>query len=249
MRAGDGVLGRHLANIVALLFPSRCVGCGVRGAALCLGCCAGLPWLGDRACPGCAMPVASGARCHRCLRSPLPLDGVRAAFRFEDAARGVVHDLKYRGMRDRAELLGNLLSDAVMRRPLAIDLLLPVPLAAGRQRARGFNQSALIAEVLGRRLAVPVAAGLLVRQRETAQQVGMSAAERRANMMGAFGCADEANVRGVRVAVVDDVMTTGSTLAACADVLRAAGAARVYGIVVARALEPAESDLVGRNAW
>jgi len=139
-------------------------------------------------------------------------------------------------MRDRAVLLGNLLADAVERRPLAVDLMLPVPLAPGRQRARGFNQSALIAAIVGQRLGVPVSAAILVRQRETAQQVGMSAAERHTNMVGAFGCADRAHLRGARVAIVDDVMTTGSTLAACADALRAAGAARIYGVVVARDL-------------
>jgi ComF family protein len=169
------------------------------------------------------------------------LDGVRAAFRYQDTPRRAIHDLKYRGVRDRAELLGHLMADALMSRPLAIDVLVPVPLAAGRQRARGFNQSALIAGVLGRRLGVDVRPGLLVRQRETAPQVGMSAAGRRANMAGAFRCADGAMVRGRRVGVVDDVMTTGSTLAACADALRAAHAGRVYGIVVARAVDTPEA--------
>ena len=162
------------------------------------------------------------------------LDGVRAACRFDGVAREAVHDLKYRRIRSRASVLADVLVEALARRPLAMDVLVPVPLAPGRIRQRGFNQSALLAQLVGQQLGVAVAPDALVRTRETSPQVGRSAAERHANIDGAFACQLPEAIIGRRVTLVDDVMTTGATLAACADPLRAAGASRVYGLVVAR---------------
>jgi ComF family protein len=146
--------------------------------------------------------------------------------------------LKYEGQRHLARPLSELLLDCLAARPLAVDLLVPVPLDRGRGRERGYNQSALLAEPIGRALGLPLLAGALRRTRATRPQVGLSARERRANVRGAFACADPSAVEGRRVLVVDDVMTTGATLEACADALTAAGAAVVYGLVVARDLPP-----------
>jgi len=148
--------------------------------------------------------------------------------------RQAIHDLKYRGVRGRAPLLADLAAEAVDRRPIAIDLLIPVPLADRRRRERGFNQSELIGRGLSERLGVPLLPPALVRVRETPRQVGLTAVERQKNVSGAFGCPDPSLVTGRRVALVDDVMTTGATLAACAEELKVAGATRVYAIVVAR---------------
>jgi ComF family protein len=150
--------------------------------------------------------------------------------------RTAIHDLKYRRARVRASFLSSLIAQAVEARPLQLDLLLPVPLSARRQRERGFNQTEQIANALGRHLAVPVDSGNLRRTRHTAPQVGKTAEQRRMNLEGAFICTAPARVAGRRVGVVDDVMTTGATLRACADELRAAGASRVFGLVVAREL-------------
>jgi len=117
-----------IAALLALLFPNRCIGCRVRGSDLCALCRADLPWLGEAACPRCGAFVPMNARCRQCLRTRLSLDGVRVAFRYEGAARTAIHDLKYRRIRERADLLGGFLADAVERRPLALDVLAPVPL-------------------------------------------------------------------------------------------------------------------------
>ena len=162
------------------------------------------------------------------------MDGVRAACPFDGVARTAIHDLKYRRIRSRAAVLAEFILEGLARRPLAFEVLVPVPLAPGRLRQRGFNQSALVAQLVGQRLGAEVVPEALVRIRETSPQVGRSAVERRANIEGAFACKLPEAVAGRRIGIVDDVMTTGATLAACAEPLRAAGAVRVYGLVVAR---------------
>ena len=224
----------RLDGLLDALFPPRCAGCGVRGEQVCSGCWPSIPWLGTEVCPTCASPTRLGRICRRCTERPLAIDGARAACRFEGIARSAVHDLKFRGVRRRAVLLGQLAAEALAQRPLTIDVLVPVPLSPGRRRQRGFNQSALIADEIGRRIGVPVEEECLERTRETSPQVGRSEVDRRENVVGAFACREPGRVVGRRIALVDDVMTTGSTLSAGAEVLRSAGAARVYAVVAAR---------------
>lgn len=225
---------RLLDTLFARLFPSRCIGCGLRGVVVCADCRSTIPWLPQAVCPLCAAPSRLARICPGCRDEPLRLDGARAACAFEGVTRKAVHDLKYRGLQDRAAFLAELLAQAIERRPLAVDLLVPIPLAPGRRRQRGFNQSELIGQHLAGRLSAPMMSAVLVRTRETPRQVGRTAAERRANIEGAFTCAMPEVVRGRRVAVVDDVMTTGATLGVAAEALRVAGASRVYGLAVAR---------------
>lgn len=113
-------------------------------------------------------------------------------------------------------------------------MIVPVPLGQARLRDRGFNQATLLARPLGRRLALPVASAALLRRRETRSQVGLGYRQRTANVRGAFGAREE-TVAGERVLLVDDLCTTGSTLAACARALISARAAAVFGLTVARA--------------
>lgn len=121
-------------------------------------------------------------------------------------------------------------------RPLAIDAVLPVPLDAQRRHARGYNQAALLAAPVAAAQSVSLETAWLQRTRPTRPQVGLRARERRANVRGAFACPRPEAVRGQRLLVVDDVMTTGATLEACAEALVAAGAIGVWGLVVARDL-------------
>jgi ComF family protein len=223
-----------LQRLLTAVFPPRCIGCGLRGVDLCDECRAGVPWLQAAVCPYCARPSRLARICAACDREGPELNGVRAACQFEGVARAAIHDLKYRRIRSRAGVLADLLMEALARRPLAFDVLVPVPLAPGRLRHRGFNQSELVAQMIGRTLGVELVSKALERTRETSPQVGRTAQDRSANILDAFACRLPEAVHDRRVAIVDDVMTTGATLAACAEPLRAAGAARVYGLVVAR---------------
>ena len=219
-----------------LVFPGRCVGCGLRGSLLCALCESGLPWLPAAICTGCGSVGTHAIPRPSCAGSTGPLGELLVACAFEGPVRRAIHALKYRGARNHAPLLADLLARAVALSLGGIDVLVPVPLAAGRQRTRGFNQSELIARGVGARLGIPVETRLVERARETDAQVGMGAAARRENVKDAFRCPAGASLVGRYVALLDDVTTTGATLRACAEPLVAAGAASVIGLAVAKEL-------------
>ena len=149
-----------------------------------------------------------------------------------------IHELKYRGRRRVAGRLARmLLEDQAVRELLAgSDVLVPVPLHPRRLRERGFNQAALLAAELGRRTGCPGGEGALVRRRDTSSQAGLSAAARRRNVRDAFAVRRRGLVAGRVVTLVDDVLTTGATAHACAQALKAGGAAEVRLLSAARVM-------------
>lgn len=164
----------------------------------------------------------------------MDIDGIRSPFAFEGLVRKAVHQLKYGHFKALGSPLGRLLGEYLEAKPVAADVLVPVPLHSRRLRERGYNQSALLAAEVGKRNGVPVVADLLVRVRRTKAQVKTAdAEERQRNMAGAFSCRD-ARLAGKRVLVIDDVCTTGATLNSCAIALREAGAVSVWGLALAR---------------
>lgn len=229
----------RLPNIQDLLLPPRCLLCGDAGAGgrnLCSGCLDDLPW-NSPACWRCALPLPSDADAHnlcaRCLRRAPPFDSALAALRYEPPLDFLVAGLKYRARLDHARLLGELLVHAVRQtdapRP---ELLIPVPLHPRRLRERGFNQALELARPLARALNLPLARRGCRRVRATPRQTDLNARERRGNVRGAFSAG---RVAGRRVAIVDDVVTTGHTVAELARTLRQAGAVHVQVWSAARA--------------
>ena len=219
---------------IELLLPARCVGCGAHGAYLCEACARGMPYLQPPACPGCA---AQGwdARCPRCHAQPFAFDRATAAFRFAGAARTAVHRLKYQDLRALAPVMAGAMAEALEHSRVAVDVVVPVALHPKQLRRRGYNQAALLARGVGARLGVRVHEGALVRRRDTSAQVEMTSEEaRHANMADAFEAAAGVDLAGQAVVLVDDVLTTGSTLHSAAAALKVAGAMRVHALVYAR---------------
>jgi ComF family protein len=214
-----------------LLFGGACYVC--RGSArglLCAACGSELPRMGAQLCPRCALPSPGGALCGRCLAEPPDYDATLAALVYDFPADALVHALKFRGELSLAPLLAGFLKERIStERP---DLLIPVPLSAARLRERGYNQALEIARHLPGRLDFAAC----VRSRDAAPQMELPWAERQRNVRGAFACTRP--LAGARIAVVDDVMTTGATLQEMARTLKRAGAARVVNWVVARTLPP-----------
>lgn len=184
-------------------------------------------------CDRCGQPAFAGLACRICGDWAPGLRRVRSAVWLEESARLAVHRLKYDGWWRVAESLAEAMRGL---EPLTGRVsLIPVPLGARRARERGYNQSERIAAALGRRIGAPVRTDLLRRVRETRTQTALTPEARHANLAGAFACG---NAGGLAAVLVDDVFTTGATLAAAAAALAAAGAASVDGVTFARALEP-----------
>ncbi len=228
-------LSRIAAAGLDLLYPPRCVGCDREGQFICDDCLNAQPRLLPPFCLACAQPLTRGSLCAECRRTPMAIDAIRAPFLMEGAIRHAIHRLKYGNLRAIAPMLGGLLADFMSSECMNADALAPAPLHPRRERQRGYNQANLLAREVGKRLDMPVASRALSRARNAPPQaLSLSAADRKANVRDSFICPDPSAVEGKVIALVDDVCTTGATLDACATALKAAGAARVYGLTLAR---------------
>ena len=227
-----GMMKRLWSDFARVALAQDCALCGAPSAdrLICAGCCADLPALPE-SCPRCALPSPGGASCGACLAAPPYFDRTIAAWRYEFPCDRLVHLLKYRARLPIAGLLAETLARRISRR---IDWVLPMPLHRERLAQRGFNPAVEIARALVARNGGRLATGGARRVRHTVPQAELPLEERAANVRGAFACA--LDLRGKRVAVVDDVMTTGTTLDELARVLKAAGAERVENWVIARTL-------------
>jgi ComF family protein len=224
---------KGLDTICGWLLPPRCVLCGGPGQRPCLDLCAG--------CEA-ALPADPQAL----LEGPPPIERCLAAFAYAFPVDHLIQLLKYRGQLAVGRVLGSLLARSVRALGLhhGVDWVLPVPLHPVRHADRGFNQSAEIARRVARLLGTRTCEGAVGRVRDTRPQVGLRPEERRQNIEGAFVAS--AGFRGLRVAVLDDVLTTGATVGAVAAALRQAGAISVDVWCVARAAHKERLDLSSR---
>lgn len=221
------------------LYPPTCVLCGAPGQGeldLCVGCLADLP-VSPNCCIRCALPLPaelpSDARCGQCQRRPPPYAVCRTAFRYEEPLPALVGGLKFSSRLNLSRLLGQCLAIALRERGAEMpELILPVPLHAKRLRERGYNQALEIARTLGRELSIPVDSRSCTRVLVTPPQTGLERKERRRNVRGAFRVRNPLDV--THVTIVDDVVTTGSTVAELTRVLKKAGVGRVDVWAVAR---------------
>ena len=225
-----GILGR----IAAYLLPGSCLLCSAdsAGALLCARCVADLPPLPDARCPQCGVETTLGERCGACLKEPPAFTHTVALFRYEFPVDRLIQALKYGHQLPLANWFGQCLSREILA--AGHDLILPLPLHPTRLQSRGFNQSAEIARTISSELGMQMNTSCLTRTRATPPQAALPLKERARNVRGAFEC--RADLGGKRILLVDDVMTSGSTLRECARILKLHGAAQITVAVVARAL-------------
>lgn len=230
---------RSVQSALDLLMPPTCVLCGAtgdRGLDLCAGCRVELPGIAP-CCGRCALPLppgrTDGGLCGRCQLHPPPFEQCLAAFRYQDPLPLLVAGIKFRNRMNHIRLLGALLAEAMTDQVMASaspamappDAIIPVPLHYRRLRERGYNQALELSRHLSRRLHLPVDAAACARHRPTPPQSSLERKERLANMRGAFATRERQD--GRHLVIVDDVVTTGATVAELARSLRQAGAARV----------------------
>ena len=215
------------------LLPQACQLCGAErgGGPLCAPCAAELPWLPAGRCAVCAIPLASGAVCGACLERPPRFHRVEAVFAYRYPVDALIHACKYGGRLGLARLFGEWLAPRVAR---DVDAIVPMPLARGRLAERGFNQALEVARVVAAATGVRLLPRACRKVADTPPQAALPWKERAKNVRRAFVC--DADLAGMRVAVLDDVLTTGATLNELARVLLKAGAVEVRGWVVARTL-------------
>ena len=240
-----------LSRLLDWLLPTVCLLCGERSGRLdnlCDGCALALPRI-DCGCRRCAAPLSRDSACLACLQRPPPTAATVAALHYASPVDFLIHQLKFRGRTSAAPPLGQVLASNLPGDAAGPQLVLPVPLHPRRLRERGFNQAAEISRAVCRQAQLDWRGDLVERVRDTPPQSSLAnARERRANIKGAFRVSP--GLQGVNhVAVVDDVMTTGSTVFELARCLRDAGVRRVDAWVVARATVPQASRLATDKAF
>lgn len=246
-------------SLFSVLFPSDCRICllpltNISNLPVCPACLEKIRPLEGPLCVRCGEKLFthyfsgdSGPLCGQCQQGAPRFQRAVAYGAYEGELRELIHLLKYQGVRSSARLLGRFLSRTVAAAGLADPtLVVPVPLASGKRRMRGFNQAEEIARAFCRERrgsSIQVSTTSLVRVRETTSQTGLTREQRRANLRGAFSVGREAKLQGRTILLVDDVMTTGATAGECARVLLRAGAKQVFVATVARATRETEGVL------
>jgi ComF family protein len=233
----------HVHSVLSLLWPARCAGCNTfvgEGTAFCRRCDVSVVPLG-RVCSGCAMPWEGEGLCRGCRSRHLPFERASAVLAYGGSLVQALLRFKHGGHRHLARALGSYLAPTmILAKDAGVDLACPVPLHPHRLRKRGFNQgmellrSALLKAARNRR--VDTACDVMVRTIDTPPLGRGSPEERSRAVAGAFAVKRPGQVAGKRILIVDDVMTTGATLAECARTLASAGAASVWVLALARAL-------------
>ena len=230
-------------GLLDALLPPRCLACGVlveRSGALCQGCWGGIDFIAPPFCACCGLPfdydLGAEALCGACSREHPPFDRARSVMVYGEVSRRLVIGFKHGDRTEGTKAFAGWMARAGGELLAETDLIVPVPLHWTRLFRRRYNQSALLARALGELAAKPVATDLLLRTRRTPPQGRLSGQARARNVAGAFRVKPgrEARIAGKRVLLIDDVLTTGSTLAACAGVLRKGGAAAVDVLVLER---------------
>jgi ComF family protein len=246
-----GALRATFGLAIDVALPQLCAACRepVGGEGLCAACWARLTFIAPPYCERLGIPFpfdpGPGVLSMEAIADPPAYRRARAAVRYDDVARKLVHAFKYGDRLDLAPIMGRWMANAGRELIAEADAIVPVPLHWRRQWMRRFNQSALLGEVVGKACGTAVAHAALKRVKATPQQVGLSQTQRADNVQGAFRvpAATKAEVAQRKLLLIDDVLTSGATVDACARALLRAGAAQVDVLVFARVVAPTRTPI------
>lgn len=227
-----------LEFVLDFIFPKICVGCGMLGTYLCPECHRTISFYQAALCPGC-MKAIYPLGVHKSCQAKTTLDGLYTIAKHEGVMHDLISSVKYKGTFDMTKLLGTLMAwhleksdlvpSSIRQSPV---ILVPVPMHWKKENERGFNQSKLLAQELSKKIHLPSATRILKKTKQTKPQVNLKRNERLKNQTQVFFCPYVLTDHPT-VILVDDVVTTGATLSACAKVLKTAGARKVYAIALA----------------
>lgn len=238
-----------------LVFPSDiyCISCGKpikRGTsyALCNGCVRRLHWVGEETCSRCGKPLRTIGEeqfCNDCIDAAREFQLGMTCTRFGFEEREIIHRFKYQNKQYYSDPMASLMCERLLAEALEIDLIVPVPMHKAKERARGYNQAALLASALGKRSGYPVKTDLLHKVSETTSFSHLGAGERKSASYGAYQVNKkwEQMLPGKAVLLIDDVFTTGSTANTCSKALRDAGADRVFVMTFSAGIDPSVMQL------
>jgi len=251
LRVARGALMHSARLALDIALPTLCVACRepVAGDGVCATCWAKLSFIAPPFCPRLGIPFVydpgPGMLSMEAIADPPAYAHARAAVRYDDVARTLVHALKYQDRTDLAPAMGRWMARAGHELLAEADLLVPVPLHWKRGWSRRYNQSGALARVIERQTGVKMSSEALRRVRQTQQQIGLSRKERASNVQGAFKVAADRQslIHGRRVVLIDDVLTSGATVDACARALLRAKAASVDVLVFARVVDTHKSPI------
>jgi len=236
VRNFSGILTHRLAELYSKLLPIPCFLCGDFSPheVLCTACAEDLPWLG-KCCQQCAIPLNESGICGQCLQQPPPQQSTVALFRYEEPVNHCIAAFKFHQQLAFTQLFAGLLADKIRKRQQPLpEILMPIPLHPSRLRERGYNQSAQLADALSKKLGVATDKHVLIRQRNTSPQSGLSGKQRKRNLKQAFAVAKALPYK--HVALIDDVYTTGLTVAEASRCLMQNGVEKVEVWTIARAI-------------
>lgn len=238
--AGLGTSQQQIAtwadSVLTLIFPPVCAACNTPGPLICAACAAQMVKIAEPLCERCGRTVLYETPiCGRCLGEPPTLQQVRTPLAYKDPVAYIIHRLKYEGLFALAQPLAQIMVASWPDWQTTPSLLIPIPLHPRRQRRRGFNQSAMLANHIGAQLGLPVEESALRRTKNTMPQIGLSPVQREENVRRAFAAQSE-QVLAKHILLIDDVYTTGATMRAAAAALLSAGANGVSAYCLARSV-------------
>lgn len=232
-----------LNRALDIIFPPQCLVCEMlvpSHGTLCLSCWQKVPFIADPMCAACGLPfefsIGDGALCGDCLQERPPYSRARSVFVYDEHSKSLVTGLKFHDQLHLASVYDGWLAKTGTELIHASDVIVPVPLSYRRFVGRRYNQAALLAQSLGKKTHLPVIPDALTRTRHTPPQTGLSRRQREDNVKGAFTINPRhaATIKGKSILLIDDVMTTGATLSACANVLLKNNAAAVNVLTLSR---------------